>query len=61
MKILILITFSLMLLSLFVAAGFLIKDDSTTHRVFRSLSWRIGLALLLVSELLVWFLWYQPD
>ena len=61
MKILILITFSLMLLSLLAAAGFLIKDDSAARRVFRSLSWRIGLALLLVAELLVWFLWYQTD
>ncbi|WP_419810945.1 DUF2909 family protein [Bacterioplanoides sp.] len=61
MKTLILITFVLMLFSLFAAAGFLLKDDSLAQRVLRSLRWRIGLGLLLVAELLIWFLWLQPE
>ncbi|MFC3679872.1 DUF2909 family protein [Bacterioplanoides pacificum] len=59
MKILIILTFTLMALSLMAGAGFLLKDDSTSVRLLRSLTLRVSLAIVLISELIIWFFWFQ--
>jgi len=59
MKILIILTFTLMALSLTAGAGFLLKDDSTSVRLLRSLTLRVSLAIVLISELIIWFFWFQ--
>lgn len=59
MKILIILTFTLMALSLMAGAGFLLKDDSTSVRLLRSLTLRVSLAMVLISELIIWFFWFQ--
>ena len=58
MKILIILTFTLMALSLMAGAGFLLKDDSTSVRLLRSLTLRVSLAIVLISELIIWFFWF---
>jgi hypothetical protein len=59
MKLIILLTFACMLLSLLAGAGFLLRDTSQSLRLLRSLTTRVILAALLVAELLIWFLYLQ--
>jgi len=56
LKILILLTFLLMLISLITAAGFLIRDDSQSRRLLTSLKTRVSLATILVVLLILYFL-----
>ncbi|MEL7400299.1 MAG: DUF2909 family protein [Pseudomonadota bacterium] len=59
MKLIILLTFACMLLSLLAGASFLLRDTSQSLRLLRSLTTRVILAALLVAELLIWFLYLQ--
>lgn len=56
LKILILLTFLLMLISLITGAGFLIRDDSQSRRLLTSLKTRVSLATILVVLLILYFL-----
>lgn len=56
LKTLIAILFLAMVASLIVGAGFLLRDDSHSRRLLRSLEVRVGLAIALLALILYGFL-----
>ena len=62
MKTLVALLFAVILISLFSALVFLVRDRGETHRTVRALTWRIGLSLGLFALLLLagWLGWIEP-
>lgn len=62
MKSLVVILLLVILASLFSALVFLVRDQGTTHRTVRALTWRIGLSIGLFLLLLLagWMGWIEP-
>ncbi|MCB2388699.1 DUF2909 domain-containing protein [Thalassolituus alkanivorans] len=55
LKLAILLLFAAMLISLLAAAGFLVSDGSRSQRVLTSLTWRVCIAVVLLTLLLYGF------
>lgn len=62
MKSLVIILLLVILASLFSALVFLVRDQGSTHRTVRALTWRIGLSIGLFLLLLLagWMGWIEP-
>ena len=62
MKILVVILLLVILVSLFSALVFLVRDRGSTDRTVRALTWRIGLSISLFLLLLLagWMGWIEP-
>ena len=62
MKFLVVILLLVILASLFSALVFLVRDQGSTNRTVRALTWRIGLSIGLFLLLLLagWMGWIEP-
>ncbi len=62
MKSLVVILLLAILASLFSALTFLVRDQGSTNRVARALTWRVGLSISLFLLLLLagWMGWIEP-